>query len=155
MKTPQRNMAKVKEWPPRPAIKRDASGKWIKGQSGNSLGRPRTALSELCRQEVTKHGLIAALGHIAAGTGEFKKCTNIPLTVADRIQAIRLLLLYGYGVPKQPDVEGPVKIEVTYPDNRQVNIANAASEPIQNSRPSKTMSGSVLRPTVGQDDVGD
>ena len=129
------------------------------GVCGNNRGRPRTALAELCRNEVTKRGLVAVLGHIAAGTGEFKKKTTMPLTVSDRINAIRLLLLYGYGVPKRDQEIGHVRIEVVYADNRQVNLtSDAARSPhsaVPNHRSGKTISGRVLRPEVGGNHAGD
>lgn len=111
-------------------IARNARGQWIKGFSGNDLGRPRTALAELCREQVTKHGLVNVLGSIAARTGDYcTKTKNIQITVADQIQAIKLLLLYGFGMPKNDIDSGDVKIEVTYADkvtydNRQVNVNN-------------------------------
>jgi hypothetical protein len=109
-------------------VMRDARGRILPGYSGNNLGRPRTALSELCRAQISKHALVAVLGSIAARTGEYAKKTTVPLTVSDQINAIRLLLLYGYGAPKSEiDAGNDVKIQVTY-DNRQVNIANVASK---------------------------
>src|ERR1035441_4675663 len=105
-------------------IPRDARGRILPGYSGNSLGRPRTALAELCRAQVTKLGLVRVLGAIAARTGDYGANKKIEVAVADQLHAIRLLLLYGYGVPKAEIDSGDVKIEVTYADNRQVNIAN-------------------------------
>src|SRR5690348_15938406 len=87
---------------------RDAQGRWIRGVSGNDLGRPRSALAELCRQEITKHGLVKVLGSIAARTGDYAKKTKIPVTVSDQINAIRLLLLYGFGMPKHEIDTGDV-----------------------------------------------
>src|ERR1017187_5348216 len=73
-------------------IPRDARGRILPGYSGNSLGRPRTALAELCRAQVTKLGLVRVLGSIAARAGDYAKKTKIPITVSDQINAIRLLL---------------------------------------------------------------
>lgn len=69
------------------APQRNARGQWIKGVSGNDLGRPRSALAELCREQVTKHGLVNVLGNVAARTGDYSKKSKIPVTVADQIQA--------------------------------------------------------------------
>jgi hypothetical protein len=98
---------------------------------------------------------VSVLGAIAAGKDEAAKKSRIPITVSDRIQAIRLLLLYGYGVPKQPEETGPVKIEVTYADNRQVNITGASQESVQDHQGSPKVPGRVLRKALGKDDTGD
>lgn len=121
-------------------IARDGRGRWIKGVSGNDLGRPRTALAELCRAEITKHGLVAVLGSVAARKGDYAKKTKIPVTVADQISAIRLLLAYGYGVPKNEIDAGEVRIEVSYADNRRLNVLNVSED---NSR--------GMQPVIGND----
>jgi hypothetical protein len=133
---------------------RDAMGHWLKGTSGNDMGRPRTALAELCRAEVTKHSLVKVLGSIAARTGDYDKKSKIPITVSDQINAIRLLLLYGFGVPKAEIDTGDVRIEVTYADNRQVNFTNAASSPGQDNRGGQALQRSVVRKALRQDDSG-
>ena len=66
------------------APQRDARGRWIKGVSGSDLGRPRSALAELCRAQIDKHSLVAVLGSIAARKGEYNKRAKIPVTVADQ-----------------------------------------------------------------------
>lgn len=135
---------------------RNGRGQWIKGTSGNSLGRPRTALAELCRLQITKRGLVAVLGEIASRSGQYgKKYKGIPITVSDQINAIRLLLLYGFGVPKA-EIDGAdhVKIEVTY-DNRSINIANAASGAGEDHSANEAIQRRLLRPEVWQDDSGD
>jgi hypothetical protein len=136
------------------APQRDGRGRWIKGVSGNDLGRPRTALAELCREQVTKHGLVAVLGNVAARTGDYGTKKKIEVTVADQINAIRLLLLYGYGMPKNEIDSGDVKIEVTYADNRSVTIANATLGAGEDHSGVQEVQRSVVRPEVWQDDAG-
>jgi hypothetical protein len=63
------------------------------------MGRPRSALAELCRLQITKHGLVGVLGAIAANKNDYAARTKIPITVSDQINAIRLLLLYVAVVP--------------------------------------------------------
>lgn len=133
---------------------RNARGQWIKGVSGNDLGRPRSALAELCREQVTKHGLVSVLGNVAARTGDYGTKKKIQLTVADQINAIRLLLLYGYGMPKNEIDTGDVRIEVTYADNRQVNIANSAPGTGENYPRGETLQRTLMRPEIWQDDSG-
>ena len=135
-------------------VPRDARGRILPGHSLNSLGRPRTALAELCRAQISKHALVAVLGSIAGRTGEYAQKTKIPLTVADQINAIRLLLLYGYGAPKSEIDNGDVKIEVTYADNRSVTIANAASGPGEDHQGVPEIQHRLLRTPVRQDPVG-
>ncbi len=134
---------------------RNARGQWVKGFSGNNLGRPRTALAELCREQITKHGLVAVLGSIAARTGEYAKKSKIPVTVSDQIQAIRLLLLYGYGVPKNEIDSGDVKIEVTYADNRSLTITNAAPGADEDHPGSQAIQRRLLREAIREDSLGD
>jgi hypothetical protein len=136
-------------------ILRDDRGRILPGYSGNNLGRPRTALAELCRKEVTKHGLVNVLGNIAARSGVYAKKTTIPLTTADQLQAIRLLLLYGFGVPKaEIDSTDGLKIQVVYADNRAVNITNAAPGPGPNHPAGQAVQCRVLREAVREDDTG-
>jgi hypothetical protein len=122
--------------------RRDAKGHWLKGVSGNEQGRPRTALSDLCRQQITKHGLVAVLGSIAARSGAYSGKTKIPISVTDQIQAIKLLLAYGYGMPTTEIQTGQnnVKIEVLYetpkpPINCQPVVETVAAEVVALSRP--------------------
>jgi hypothetical protein len=135
-------------------VPRDARGRILPGYSLNSLGRPRTALSELCRAQITKHSLVAVLGSIAARSGDYAKKSKIPITVSDQINAIRLLLLYGYGMPKAELDNGDVKIEVTYADNRSVTIANAAPGAGEDHQGVQAIQRRLLRPEVRQDHVG-
>jgi hypothetical protein len=139
---------------PVPLPGKDARGRWVKGVSGNSLGRPRTALSVLCREQVTKNGLVRVLGAIAARAGDYAKKSKIPVTVSDQIQAIKLLLLYGYGMPKNEIDSGDVKIEVSYADNRSVTIANAASGAGEDYQGVEEVQRRLLRPSVRQDPAG-
>ena len=132
---------------------RDARGRWVKGVSGNDLGRPRSALSELCRAQITKHGLVSVLGSIAARTGEYARRSKIPVTVGDQINAIRLLLLYGYGVPRAEIDQGDVKIEVTY-DNRSVTITNTASGTTDDHTGVEEVQHRLLRAPMGEDHTG-
>jgi hypothetical protein len=81
------------------APNRDARGRWLPGKSENDMGRPRSALAELCRLQITKHGLVGVLGAIAASKNDYAARTKIPITVSDQINAIRLLLLYVAVVP--------------------------------------------------------
>jgi len=135
---------------------RNARGQWLPGCGGNSLGRPKTALAELCRQQITKHGLVAVLGSIAARTGDYATKTKIPITVSDQINAIRLLLLYGYGVPKNEiDAGDSVRIEVSYADNRSVTIANAAPGAGEDHQGVQEVQHRLLRPSLRQDPPGD
>jgi len=135
-------------------VQRDARGRWLKGVCGNGgLGRPREALSELCRAQVTKHGLVSVLGSIAARTGEYSKKTKIPITVGDQINAIKLLLLYGFGVPKGEVDSGDVKIEVTY-DNRSVTITGATSGAGEDHQGVQEVQRRLLRPEVRQNRAG-
>jgi len=136
------------------APQRNARGQWIKGVSGNDMGRPRSVLAELCREQVTKHGLVAVLGNVAARTGDYNAKSKIPITVTDQINAIRLLLLYGYGAPKNEIDTGDVKIEVTYADNRSVTFANAASGTGENHTGVQALQRTLLRPEIWQDDAG-
>ncbi|MGA1998339.1 MAG: hypothetical protein ABSH45_21450 [Bryobacteraceae bacterium] len=134
---------------------RDARGHWIKGTSGNSLGRPRSALAELCRDQITKHGLVAVLGAIAARTGEYASKTKIPITVSDQINAIRLLLLYGFGQPKAEIDSGDIKIEVSYAvDNRSVTFANATRGAGEDHQGVQEVQRRLLRPEIRQDLLG-
>ncbi len=136
------------------APERDARGRWVKGVSGNDLGRPRSALAELCRQQITKHDLVAVLGCIAARTGDYARKTKIPVTVADQINAIKLLLTYGFGVPKAEIDGGDVRIEVTY-DNRSVTIANAARGAGEDHSGEQEVQRRLLRAEVREDRAGD
>jgi hypothetical protein len=123
----ERKQAKVeaKQKQAASGVMRDAMGRILPGYTGNPMGRPKTALSELCRAEITKHGLVSVLGSIAARTGQYAHKTKIPVTVSDQINAIRLLLTYGFGLPKSEIDNGNVEIKVTY-DQRQVKILNVA-----------------------------
>jgi len=144
--------------PPKPKLTpgKDARGRWLKGVSGNSLGRPRSALSELCRQQITKHGLVAVLGSIAARTGDYGAKTKIPITVADQINAIKLLLLYGFGQPKgEIDAGDNVRIEVTYDNRNQIAITNAAHGAGEDHTGIQTFQRPLLRQAIRQDDAGD
>jgi hypothetical protein len=134
------------------APNRDGRGRWIKGVSGNDLGRPRNALAELCRQQITKHGLVAVLGSIAARTGDYGGKKKIEVSVGDQVQAIKLLLLYGFGAPKNEIDSGDVRIEVTY-DNRSVNIANAAPFPGEDHQRGEAVQRAVVRPEIWQNDA--
>lgn len=137
-------------------LERTALGRWKKGISGNSLGRPRIALSVLCREQITKHGLVGILGAIASRSGDYGpkyKNRDVLVTPADQIAAIKLLLTYGYGLPKAELDTGDVKIEVTY-DNRSVTIANAAPGPGENHRGGKEIQHRLVREALRQDDAG-
>lgn len=106
-----------------PVDKRDGRGRFVKGIRPS--GRPKTALAELCRQAVSKHELVNVLANIGSRNKPYwnsLKKDGVTLTVADQINAIRLLLTYGYGVPKGEQDTGPVKIEVVYADNRHVTL---------------------------------
>jgi hypothetical protein len=99
---------------------------------------------------------VAVLGNIAAGKiDDYQKKTKIPILVSDRINAIRLLLTYGFGMPKHEVDTGDVRIEVVYADHRSVNITNAASGSGEDNRGVKTIQHNLLRETVGQDGFGD
>ena len=134
------------------APNRDGRGRWIKGASGNDLGRPRSALADLCRQQITKHGLVAVLGSIAARTGDYGAKKKVEVSVGDQVQAIKLLLLYGFGAPKSEIDSGDVRIEVTY-DNRSVNIANAAPSTGEDHQRGEAFQCAVVRQEVWQDDA--
>ena len=137
-------------------IVRDGLGRWIKGTSGNDLGRPRTALAALCREQLTKHRLVECLGSIASRSGDYAKKSKIPVTVSDQVGAIKLLLLYGYGMPKQEmDANGDVKIEVTYADNRQVTVTNAPRSAGADHSRSEEIQRSLMRPEIREDDAWD
>ncbi len=136
------------------APQRNARGQWVKGVSGNDLGRPRSALAELCRQQITKHGLVAVLGSIAARSGDYGTKKKIQITVSDQINAIRLLLLYGFGMPKSEIDNGDVKIEVTYADHRSIAITNAAPGAGEDHHGSEALQRCLLRSPIRQDLVG-
>jgi hypothetical protein len=141
-----------------PPPQRDAKGHLIKGVSGNDLGRPRSALSVLCREQITKHGLVKVLDAIASRSGDYgRKHKDIQITVSDQILAIKLLLSYGYGIPRHEiDRPGDVKIEVSYVnDHRQTLITNATLEPTHNHQGSQTLQRSLLLETMGEDGSGD
>jgi hypothetical protein len=119
------------------------------------LGRPRNALAELCRQQITKHGLVAVLGAIAARTGDYGAKKKIEITVADQINAIKLLLLYGFGQPKaEIDSGDNVRIEVTYDNRNQIAIANAAPGASEDHTRVEAFQHPLLRQAIRQDDVG-
>ena len=132
---------------------RDARGRWLPGTSGNDLGRPRTALAELCRAQITKHDLVSILGAIAARTGDYGTKKKIEITVADQIAAIKLLLLYGFGVPKNEVDSGDVRIEVTY-DNRQVTVTNSTPRTSEDHTRGEALQHRLLRSPLGQDVSG-
>jgi len=134
---------------------RDARGRWIKGVSGNDLGRPRSALAELCRQQITKHGLVAVLGSIGARTGDYGTKKKIDVSVNDQVQAIKLLLLYGFGAPKNEIDSGDVRIEVSYADNRSINVANTTPGTGDDHTGVQAIQRSIVRPEVWQNDPGD
>jgi hypothetical protein len=134
-------------------IPRDNRGRWLKGVSGNDLGRPRTALAELCRAQISKLGLVGVLGEIGSRRGVYKDKKN-GLTISDQIAAIRLLLLYGFGQPKGEIDAGDVKIQVVYDNRNQIAIANAAPGAAEDHRGGEALQRSLLRPPLGQDDAG-
>jgi hypothetical protein len=136
------------------APNRDARGRWIKGKSGNDLGRPRSALAELCRQQITKHALVAVLGSIAARSGDYGAKKKIDVSVGDQVQAIKLLLLYGFGAPKSEIDSGDVKIEVTYADNRSLPIANAAPGAGDDHQRVEALQRAVVWPPIREDHAG-
>ena len=70
---------------------------WRKGQSGNPKGRPKagTAIAELARRQVERHGLIETLGRIGARASDYAD-----VDVDQQLRAIQLLLSYGYGPPR-------------------------------------------------------
>ena len=84
---------------------------WVKGQSGNKLGRPRvgTSAAELARGQIEKHTLIEKLGCLAAREGEYAK-----VDFAAQLNAIKILLAYGYGQPVQQLERSGVPTHVTY-----------------------------------------
>jgi hypothetical protein len=131
-------------------VPRDAQGHVLPGHSLNALGRPRIALAELCRQQVTKRGLVRVLGEIAARTGKQKS----EVTVGDQVRAIQLLLTYGYGLPKGEIESGDVKIEVIYADNRQVNLTAAARGTGANHSGVEEIQCGGLRKALGEDQAG-
>jgi len=136
------------------APQRNARGQWVKGISGNDHGRPRTALAELCREQVTKLGLVRVLGNIAARTGDYGGKKKVQVTVSDQVQAIKLLLLYGFGAPKNEIDNGEVRIEVSYADHRQVNIAHAAPGTGADHSRGEEIQHRLLRSPVREDDAG-
>jgi hypothetical protein len=79
---------------------RDRRGRFAAGVSGNSLGRPREALSALCR---VKRKLPEMLGEVARGVGEFRE-----VDVGTRLRAAQLLLQYGFGPALLPAAEEEV-----------------------------------------------
>ena len=135
------------------APNRDGRGRWIKGVSGNDLGRPRSALAELCRQQITKHGLVAVLGSIAARTGDYGVKKKVEVSVSDQVQAIKLLLLYGFGAPKNEIDSGDVRIEVTY-DQRSINLATPTSRAGEDHQRGEALQRAVLWPTIREDNAG-
>ena len=104
---------------------KDARGRWIKGESGNPRGRPRTGLSiaEMCRGQVEKRNLIEKLGQIAARVGDYAKVETY-----QQLRAIDMLVRYGYGLPGKGEIDAGdgIQITVTYVQN-QLNIAGAPS----------------------------
>ena len=132
-------------------VPRDAKGHVLPGHSLNALGRPRLALSELCRQQITKRGLVRVLGEIAARCGKHKD----QVSVADQVRAIQLLLTYGYGAPKGEIESGDLKIEVIYADNRQVNLTAAARGTGANHSGVEEIQCGSLRQALGENQVGD
>jgi hypothetical protein len=138
---------------------RGHKGHWAKGVSGNSLGRPRSALSVLCRDVINKHQLVKVLGNIAARTGDYgRKHKDILITAGDQIAAIKLLLAYGYGVPKREiDTPGDLRIEVSYVNDnrRQINIAAPAPVSETGNHGVTEIQRSLVRSSLGEDDLGD
>jgi hypothetical protein len=126
--------------------------RWIKGQSGNSKGRPRdgTAIAGLARSQVERHKLIEKLGGIGARAGEYTK-----VDVDQQIRAIQLLLAYGYGPPRGELESGDaVVIQVTYVERNQIAINGAAPGAIAGDATGETLQRGLLRATLGQDGTG-
>jgi len=133
------------------APNRDARGHWLKGTSGNDLGRPRTALSELCRAQITKVQLAAGLGDIFLRRGRYKDAV-----VADCIRAAQLLLAYGYGPPR-PDVETPdgtIRVVYEKRERHSLEITRAASGTTEGDLGEPEIQCDGVREAVGQIDAG-
>jgi hypothetical protein len=153
MTTEERKAAKIEGQRKAAAsgVPRDARGRILPGHSLNSLGRPKTALSVLCREQVSKLGLVRVLGAIAARSGDYRT-NKIEVQVSDQIAAIKLLLLYGFGQPKaEIDGSDRVTIEVKYADNRSINIANAASGSGEDHSDVEEVQRRLLRPSLRED----
>ena len=87
---------------------RDQNGRFAAGASGNYAGRPRAALSELCRNITHKRRLVQMLGEMADGVGRFRD-----IDAATRLKAVTLLLSYGFGpavVPASAEVDDEPRV---------------------------------------------
>jgi len=132
------------------APQRTAKGHWAPGNTGNSLGRPRTALSELCRREISKRGLVAGLGAIFARTGKYKDAA-----VADSIRAAQLMLAYGFGPPRPEESEtANGTIRVIYEKRSRVEITGTASGAVAGDLREAALQCDGVREKMGEIDAG-
>lgn len=100
--------------------KRNKSGRFQKGKSGNPGGRPKLAeeFKARARQAVDEHVLQAWIDELEV-TERPIKVGNREIVVSKRgdnwVKCSELLAAYGYGKPAQPvtgaDGDGPVQVE--------------------------------------------
>jgi len=127
--------------------------RWIKGQSGNPKGRPRsgTAIAGLARSQLEKYKLVEKLGRIGAGAAEYSD-----IDTDQQIRAMQLLLAYGYGPPRaELEVGDGIVIQVNYVERNQIAINGASSGAIEGGAGGETVQRGLCRAPVGQDCAGD
>src|SRR5260370_20968001 len=101
--------------------------RWIKGQSGNPTGRPRSglAIAALARREVEKRKLVETLGKIGGRQGEYSK-----VDYGEQLNGIKNWLACGYGPPRGGmEGTGGIVIQVTYVNRNQFPSNEAPAGP--------------------------
>ncbi len=101
--------------------------KWIAGQSGNPMGRPRSGVSaaDLARKQIDRHKLFEKLGELAARVNE--KGAD-PRIVTAAMRAAEILMDRGFGKPPQEihQSKTELQIRVIYADIEQRSSLDVA-----------------------------